>query len=293
MTNKPVSLTVTIPTYNRSAAVAARVREFLEADFGAHEVDLLVVDNCSTDDTWAALGEFSDPRVRVEHNERNVGYAGNLVRVLRSSRADYTLVISDEDELQVDGVLQLLEFCERKRPGFVSPRAQVGARDDYRGHHQTREIDPAEFIAAAFYISGLTFETRQTRVLLDRVEPLLGTNSAATVYPQVLLAALALVEGGCFFLDALVSVQRVSLDTHIVESNGDRYTGVAARWNQFVGYEDFFQQVRTERADSVAIVDRMIAANRESLMPRLRRARVSSITGRSKRARSGRNPRRA
>ena len=73
-------LTVLMPTYN----VAPYVREAIESVLAQTFTDflLLVVDDCSTDNTLEVVSSIDDPRLRIVQNDRNVGLADNLNRGL-------------------------------------------------------------------------------------------------------------------------------------------------------------------------------------------------------------------
>jgi|GEM_PF-3528993 len=237
-----VTLTIGIPTFNRKDAVARRVREFVAAG-SLTGVELLVIDNSSTDGTYESLSEeFPQTTIRILRNETNLGFAGNVLRLIDETESDYLMLLSDEDRVDFGGFAELLRFCAEKKPRMISPRAQVHSNACYRGRTVTRLIEPDEFEVAAFYVSGLTFRMEDARKYGEIVAPLLGKNSAANIYPQVMVSALAVAAGEAYFLDALVSTQLEQLESHIVEADGSAYFSVPARWAQFVGYEDFFER---------------------------------------------------
>lgn len=74
---------VAIPAYNRAHLIGRAVRSALEQSY--HDIEVVVVDDGSTDDLRGALGPFlSDPRfcyVRMAHN-RGTAAAKNLAMVL-------------------------------------------------------------------------------------------------------------------------------------------------------------------------------------------------------------------
>src|SRR5262249_31661981 len=64
-----------------------------------HDLELIVVDDCSTDGTADVAASFRDPRVTVVRNERNVGAAANWNRVVRLARAPFVKLLCDDDLL--------------------------------------------------------------------------------------------------------------------------------------------------------------------------------------------------
>lgn len=235
-------LTIAIPTFNRRDAAARGVEEFLALP-ETPDVKLMVIDNASPDGTYDELrSRFADPRVRVLRNDRNLGFAGNFLRVIEEAAGEYVLLLSDEDSLNAEGLARLSEFLKRRQPTMVCPIAQVGSNSIYRGRSATRPIEPSEFESASFYLSGLTFSTEAASRAAAVVKFLIPDNAIAVLYPQVLVTALLVaVPNGGYFLNAAVSAQRESLATHITEASGKTYTSVASRWEQFKAFEEFFR----------------------------------------------------
>lgn len=268
-------LTVAIPTFNRVEAVVERVRELTELSsvFNFH---VLISDNCSTDGTAKRLAdEVRGTGFTLLVNEENVGYGRNLLSVVNAAQTPYIMVVSDEDRVEPDGLTSLLSFLESERPRLVSPRAHVRGDDAYRGRHESRQMSAREFEDASFYLSGLTFEVERTRRDIPLVEALITENRAALYYPQVLLTALALLDGNCHFLDARVTRQVVELGTEITGGGRDAYWHVPSRWLQFEGYEDFFEGLERDHPGKRALVHEMRDVMRDSIFARLEMAALA------------------
>jgi glycosyltransferase involved in cell wall biosynthesis len=75
-----------MPAYNAGAHLADAIRSVLEQSFT--DFELIVVNDGSSDDTVAILSQFaSDNRLRVVHNEQNLGLIATLHRGLSECRA--------------------------------------------------------------------------------------------------------------------------------------------------------------------------------------------------------------
>ncbi len=77
----------------------------------AHNVELLIVDNCSTDGTVEFVRKHY-PRVRLFVNNRVRGFAANNNFAIRHSRGEYILLLNPDIELLPDALENLLEFME-------------------------------------------------------------------------------------------------------------------------------------------------------------------------------------
>ncbi len=95
--------TVAIPAYNRPEAVCRALESALAQDLPALQV--LVVDDCSTDGAWEAVQRYTDPRLRLVRNERNLGLFANFNRCLELAEGKYVRLLCNDDRL-VPGCLR-------------------------------------------------------------------------------------------------------------------------------------------------------------------------------------------
>ena len=77
-------LTVLMPVYNVAPYVADAIESVLSQSYS--DFDLLVLDDCSTDNTVDIVNSFKDSRIRLVRNEVNLGLAENLTRGYQSQR---------------------------------------------------------------------------------------------------------------------------------------------------------------------------------------------------------------
>jgi glycosyltransferase involved in cell wall biosynthesis len=106
------TVTIAIPVYNRRELTLLAVRSALEQDIEGLEV--LAVDDCSTDDVWGALNEVRDPRLRLVRNPVNLGLFGNFNRCLELARGKYLRLLCCDD--------RLLPGCLRTEVGLLDAR---------------------------------------------------------------------------------------------------------------------------------------------------------------------------
>lgn len=101
----PVALTTTptvsvvIPCYNYGHYLPFAVESVVSQE--GVEVDVLVIDDCSTDDSLRVAEELAarHPQVRVVRNEKNLGLIGTANRGLATATGTYFLLISADDAL--------------------------------------------------------------------------------------------------------------------------------------------------------------------------------------------------
>ena len=102
------SLSVMIPNYNYGRYIAETIRSVLAQ--APADLEIVVADNASTDDSVAVVRGLGDPRVRIEVNPCNLGFAPNLERVAVMARGRWMLLLSSDDRMQpgaIDAYLRL------------------------------------------------------------------------------------------------------------------------------------------------------------------------------------------
>ncbi|MCQ2301573.1 MAG: glycosyltransferase family 2 protein [Bacteroidales bacterium] len=88
-------ITVLMPAYNVGAYIKEAIESVLAQTF--KDFTLFVIDDCSTDNTAEVVHSFSDPRIRYEKNEHNLGLAENLNRGLELSDTELCARMDGDD----------------------------------------------------------------------------------------------------------------------------------------------------------------------------------------------------
>ena len=96
----PGLVSVVLPTFNRSRTLARAMRSVLGQ--GYSNLELIVVDDGSTDDTAGLVASFSDPRIRYEKLERNQGASAARNRGLELARGEFIAFQDSDDEWLAD-----------------------------------------------------------------------------------------------------------------------------------------------------------------------------------------------
>jgi glycosyltransferase involved in cell wall biosynthesis len=95
-------VSVIVPTYNRASLVGTAVRSVLRQAFT--DLEVLVVDDGSTDDTERVVRDLADPRVHYCRLPKNRGQAAARNEGLRRARGEF-LAFQDSDDRWVPGKL--------------------------------------------------------------------------------------------------------------------------------------------------------------------------------------------
>lgn len=89
---------IIIPTYNRSHLAGESIKSVINQTF--NNIEIIVVDDCSTDGTEQVIEEIikKDIRVRYVRTEKNLGGAGARNRGVSASHGKYIAFLDDDDE---------------------------------------------------------------------------------------------------------------------------------------------------------------------------------------------------
>jgi len=100
-----------IPTYNRSEKVYNLVIELLK--YVSDDIEVVVLDNHSTDNTKARLTTIKDSRFAFYENERNLGGIYNGLKVMTKGKGDFIVFCTDKDYINHQNIFKLISFLKR------------------------------------------------------------------------------------------------------------------------------------------------------------------------------------
>ena len=89
-------VSVVIPTYNRADLLPRAVNSVLAQTYQDYEI--IIVDDCSPDDTQDVAAKFSDRRIRFVRHERNRGVSAARNTGIEYARGEYIAFLDDDDE---------------------------------------------------------------------------------------------------------------------------------------------------------------------------------------------------
>lgn len=128
-------ISILVPTYNRRQLLLEGLRSILNQSYTDFEV--VVVDNCSSDDTTEVVAALNDPRIVYLRNDMNIGPVNNHNRALRTARGKYIYFFSDDDVMLPDNLLRKVQVLEQNPSvGFVhSDFKRIDGDGNITGEH--------------------------------------------------------------------------------------------------------------------------------------------------------------
>lgn len=109
-------LCISISTYNKGRKVEDLVKEILK--FQSPQIGVVVMDDCSTDNTLERLYQIKDNRLHVYQNERNKGARSNWFESIEHGYGKYVLHLLDRDWIRIEYLQKVIELLEREEIDF-------------------------------------------------------------------------------------------------------------------------------------------------------------------------------
>jgi glycosyltransferase involved in cell wall biosynthesis len=123
-------ISVCLLAYNHANIIRDAIRSVLDQDFQGYE--LILSDDCSTDETWAIIQAIAaeNPGVRALRTPHNMGMAGNANFAVAHAKAPFIALLHHDDLCQPTLLRRWLEVIERHSDvSFVSNGYAVHGTD--------------------------------------------------------------------------------------------------------------------------------------------------------------------
>lgn len=121
-------LSICIPTYNRGPYLARTLRSI--ADQVTDEVEVVIADNASVDDTEAIVESLKPlfPHLTYFRWQQNMGADRNFLKVIEVAHGDYCWFLGSDDKIEDGGIAKVLDRL-RRYPNLCGLSVNVQAYD--------------------------------------------------------------------------------------------------------------------------------------------------------------------
>lgn len=127
--HKP-KVSILIPVFNRKDYITDCIQSALDQTFTDFEV--VVVDNASDDGTWEICQQFAaaDQRVRIFHNESNIGPVRNWIRCAQEAKGLLCKILFSDDCLEPNCLSEMVPKLVDPEVALVYCAACIGKSRD-------------------------------------------------------------------------------------------------------------------------------------------------------------------
>lgn len=100
-------ISIALATYNGEKYLREQIDSILRQSYVNFEV--VACDDCSTDNTWTILMEYSnlDKRIKCYKNDKNIGYGSNFEKAMKICKGEY-IAFCDQDDIWLEDHLSVL-----------------------------------------------------------------------------------------------------------------------------------------------------------------------------------------
>ena len=115
--NSTPLVSIVLPTYNRAYVLPHAIRSVLDQTYT--NLELIIVDDNSSDDTSAIVKSFVDPRIRYMRNAPNLKLPKTLNKGFSATRGDYLTWTSDDNLFRENAIEKMVGFLMAEKCDFV------------------------------------------------------------------------------------------------------------------------------------------------------------------------------
>lgn len=151
--NNPL-ISIILPAYNAEPYIEECINSILNQTYT--NIEILIADDKSTDNTKEIIDNYNDKRIRTFHNEKNMGPFQTMNKLLNLSSGDYITFQGADDTSSPNRIkLQVKAFLEDKELGIVGTWGDVVSEsgkwtDDIKRPITDEEIKDNNFITNTF-----------------------------------------------------------------------------------------------------------------------------------------------
>lgn len=104
-------ISVCIPVYNGESFIGETIQMILKQDYD--NMEILISDNASTDNTVKEIIKIQDTRIRILMNNTNIGMGGNWNSLIKQAKGEYVIIVCADDFLLPGAIRAKAEVLDR------------------------------------------------------------------------------------------------------------------------------------------------------------------------------------
>jgi glycosyltransferase involved in cell wall biosynthesis len=123
-------ISVIIPSYNHATFIAEAIQSVLNQTF--QDFEILIIDDCSKDDSTHIINNFTDKRISFLINEQNIGACSTMNGLIELATGEYIALLNSDDIWESEKLAKQIEFMDsNKQYSAVFSDAQIINEDGY------------------------------------------------------------------------------------------------------------------------------------------------------------------
>jgi len=153
-------VSILIPVYNREKYILETIDSAINQSY--RNIEVIVVDNCSTDGTWQILNEMAstDDRIKIYQNAENIGPVKNWKKCIEYSNGEYSKILWSDDVIASSFIEKTLPYLRMSgEVGFVFTGTE--AFDNYGNRERLYSPQISKISDSSLFIEQILKDCRE------------------------------------------------------------------------------------------------------------------------------------
>jgi len=219
-------VSVIIPTYNYNNYINEAIDSVLAQSYPKEKIEIIVVDDGSTDDTYSVIKNLIDNKVIQYYYQENKGKANATYNAIQRCTGKYIFNLDADDYFLDNKITQYVEVFE-KDDSIVHVGTAAKVLYQYNNVFVTEKLPKdilgkplyGNWLLQRFYSSNMFFGGGTTYAARASVLKTIKIPDAVDMYIDEFLILAILPLGKSFFLDEPLSVWRMHKDNFSVHAS--------------------------------------------------------------------------
>ncbi len=194
--NNEILISICIPTYNRANYLDRCLQSIMH--YTKNDIEVLIQDNDSIDNTSEIVQWYVDPRIKYEKNETNIGAVENIWKLINKAKGRYIFCLTDDDYFLPGAIQKIVNFITSINPVCFKTSLITLLEKSKRSFYYTIEdISKSSIFFIAHILTGLCFQKEKLLKKINR-------EFLSNYYPSMVIMGLLLDEAT--YLDEVVAI---------------------------------------------------------------------------------------
>ncbi len=153
-----IKFSIIIPTYNTGKILKRAVESVLNQKKGDFQKEILLIDDCSTDDTYSVLENYKRyDFVKIFKTEKNDGPGTARNIGIQHSTGNWIIFMDSDDYLKEDALIKLEEFIKNSDSDLIAYNWEFHKENNSKkikeGRYDFKSLNKSKFDLVKYYLS--------------------------------------------------------------------------------------------------------------------------------------------
>lgn len=174
--DSPPLVSICIPNYNNAPFIEEAISSALNQTY--ENIEVIVVDNCSTDNSWEIISSIKHSKLIAFRNKENIGMVGNVKKVLSYAKGTCISFLCSDDYLKEYAIRENITLLQKyPQANFAFGNVEyIGNRKGQSSFYYKSFLDEGEWTKDSLkkagnraYLVGTVFKIKALQKLRGKV----------------------------------------------------------------------------------------------------------------------------